>query len=111
MGHYRNLTVDGEDYQFNIGKRFVGIKSANGTEYVPKEDIGFGNSFRIIVKPKMIADYIKGIRGNVEEYFPSCSCEGVEKSLGCKPFEAEIDGKIHHVLWCDECYHNSEMDI
>lgn len=112
MAHYRKLDVDGKNYQFNIGDRFVLIKSDSGTENVLKSEIGFTcNKHEIVVTPKMIRDHITDTKGDVTKYFRTCGCKGVEKKLGYVPFDAEIYNKINYVVWCQDCYNANADDI
>lgn len=111
MAHYRKLEVDGIDYQFNIGKRYVAIKGPNGTEHVEKSVVGFERYNDDVVTPKMIADHIKGCKKDVSEYFPTCGCEGVKKTLVVNPFMIEIHGKKHYNYWCESCHDSVADDI
>lgn len=115
MGHYRKMTVEDKDYRINIGKKFVEIRDDEENEkyLILKTDIGIKSKYgEWIVKPKMIADYIaNGSVQSVENYFETCSCTGVSKTLGVKPYESEIDGKQEYVYWCEFCYANNADDI
>ena len=113
MPHYRKLTLDYIDYQYNIGKKFVEIRPFGSEKIiVSKVAIGFKpKRGAVVVTPKMIADYIKGDRKDVSSYFPTCPCMGVSKSLGIKPYDYEIDNKSNYVYWCDQCYANNADDI
>ncbi len=111
MAHYRKLEVGGINYQFNIGKRYVAIKGPNGTEHVEKSVVGFEVHASAAVTPKMIADHIKGCKKDVSEYFPSCGCEGVEKTLVVNPYESEIREKTYYNYWCKSCYESVADDI
>ena len=115
MSHYRKMTVDDKDYRFNIGKKFVEIRDdvEKSKTLVPKTGIGIKSIYNEwIVKPKMIADYIRnGKVTSVENYFETCSCTGVDKTLGVKPYESEIEGKHEYVYWCEDCYDANADDI
>jgi len=111
MAHYRKLTVDGLDWEYKIGKGFVELRrKGKEKKIVPKAEIGaetFG-----IVTPKMISDYIRygKIRG-LENYFPTCKCEGVEKHLVVNPYDAEIKGKKHYIYFCEQCEKEISWEI
>ena len=112
MRHYRKLTLNNNEYQFNIGKRFVAIKSTNGTEHVEKSVVGFEYRNGIcVVTPKMICDHILGTKGDIEKYLPSCSCENVEKDLRVLPFYNEIYNKINYMVICESCYDKNADEI
>ena len=112
MSHYRNITVDDKDYRFNIGKKFIDIRTGKGKEIVSKSEIGFANKYNeYIVTPKMIADYIRGHTRPIDTYFETCSCKDVSKSLGVKPFDNEIKDKKLYVYWCENCYDRNLDDI
>jgi len=111
MSHYRNLKVGNVQYKFNIGKRFVAIKSDEGTEHIEKSAIGFERYGDFIITPKMLRDYILGNKQTVEHYFPTCSCEGVEKSLTINPFENEIHDRVLYRVLCEDCYVSLADDI
>lgn len=96
MSHYRKMTVDDKEYRFNIGKKFVEIRDdvEKSKTLVPKVGIGIKSIYNEwIVKPKMIADYIRN--GKVAS---------VDKTLCVKPYESEIEGKHEYVYWCSNCY-------
>ena len=116
MPYYRKLEVDDKLYDYNIGKVFVKIKSEIGSELVKKSDIGIGiGANRYIITPKMIRAYILGLTSNspeyLSEYFPTCRCVGVDKTLGVIPFDAEIFDKSHYVYWCKSCFEGNADDI
>lgn len=111
MAHYRKLVVADKEYQFNIGKKFVAIKSNNETETVPKEMIGFPYNDNYIITPKMISDYLIGDKKELESYFNSCNCKNKPKHLGALPFDAEIYGKKILVVYCDDCFDRNADDI
>lgn len=114
MAHYRNLTVNDVDYEYNIGKEFVVIRQrdVNGNNVIPKGDIGFSWKDNFLITPGMIRDYIdKGHKGSLETYFPHCKCTGVAKTLTCLPFDAEIYGKIVLGVYCQDCLAANADDI
>ena len=114
MAHYRNLTVNGVDYEYNIGKEFVVTRQrgVKGNIVTLKEDIGFSYGERILITPGMIADFItSGRKGPLEKYFPHCTCTGVAKMLQALPFDAEIYGKLVLGVYCDECIRRNADDI
>lgn len=111
MAHYRTLTVDDKEYKYNIGKRFVAIRSDNLSKDVLREDIGILYCDYIVTTPKMVADYIRGVKGKMEDYFPSCSCENVSKHLSVNPFQSEIYNRKIYIVICDDCYTRLQEDI
>ena len=109
------MEVNGKNYTFLIGKRFVQIRDLKTNEkcLVKKNEIGFEVAQkRIVVTPKMIADYLK--RGFVmsdrpEKYFHHCSHEN--RRLAVNPFAAEIYEKIEYGYWCQDCLGAMAEDI
>ena len=114
MAHYRKMTVDGVEYQYNIGKKFVEIREELAPkQLIEKSVIGFKSKHNeLIVHPKMIADYIQGKKKqHVSKYFPTCRCKDVSKKLGVIPFDCEIYNKYNYVYWCARCFSNNAEDI
>jgi len=114
MAHYRKMTVDGIEYQYNIGKKFVEIREELAPkQLIEKSEIGFKSKHNeLIVHPKMIADYIQGKKKqHVSKYFRTCKCVGVSKQLGVIPYDYEIDNKSNYVYWCSACYSANADDI
>lgn len=120
MTHYRTMHVNDQQYQFNIGKRFVKIISFDGngnriSKDISKEKIGYStrNSQNIIVTPKMVACFIiNGMKKSTpEEYFPHCNCENVERFLCEDPYDSEIHHKINYKYICQKCYDLISMEI
>ena len=106
MSHFRKLTVNDTEYEYNIGKKFVSIRSKvlGSRVDVEKSVIGFFDGRDNIVTPKMVSNYILGkARLKPEDCFPTCKCEGVEKTLTVKPFDNEIYDKKILVFWCKDC--------
>jgi hypothetical protein len=110
----RNISVDGKNYTFLIGKRFVQIRHIDddAKSFVEKKDIGVVVAENIIVvKPSMIADYIK--HGHAlekpEKYFRHCSHEN--RKIAVDPFDYEIHDKIVYVYCCKDCLDESADNI
>jgi len=110
---YRNLTVDGLDYKYVIGKAFVKIVADGKTNLViPKSEIGIKCFGKYIVKPKMICDYLKyGKIKTVENYFGSCTHTDRERTLNVVPYDAEIEERIIYWYACQECFDDNAMNI
>lgn len=101
MAHYRNINIDGKELQYNIGKKFVEIRSDDGKELVEKKDIEFVKDGPIT--QKMIVDYLHGELGNPSKYFPTCRCLGVDKFLKPDPYHYEINDKVVWKYLCKNC--------
>ncbi len=114
MSHFRKITVNDTKYEYNIGKTSVFIRSKE-LKYavnVEKSVIGFDYCGDVIVTPKMISNYILGNpKLKLEDCFPTCDCVGVEKSLSCIPFDADVYNKMYLVVWCEYCLDQNAGDI
>ena len=114
MSHFRKINVKGTDYEFNIGKKFVIIRSKE-LKYpvnVEKSVIGFDYCGDVVVTPKMISNYILGNHKlKLEDCFPTCDCVGVTKSLDAIPFDVDVCNKEHLVVWCKDCLDQNAADI
>lgn len=113
MAHYRKLTINGITYEYNVGKTFIQIRNKvlGYNKLVPKAKVGVEHGKDIfIVTPKMIACFVQGIKGTMEDFFSHCTHDA-PKRLCADPFDAEIREKVHYRYICDECYDNSADDI
>jgi len=111
MSFYRNVDVNGKEFQYHIGRDFVKIKGfkKNGVNTFQKSEI-----FSIrpdIIKPGMIRNFILGIENKPEDFFHTCKCKNVKKHLTVIPFDAEICEKYHHIYWCDDCLNDNAENI
>lgn len=105
---YRKINVNGEIYKYVIGKTHLKI---HGRQAVPLSEVGAELGKKIIITPRMIKDYILGIKGDKSKYFPTCEHENVPKEIGYIPYDEEIYGKKIIVNWCDDCYNENANDI
>jgi hypothetical protein len=109
---YRKLQ-DGFEFQISKNNCVIRNKDTQYRKILTKNELGF-HLYRdnYIITPKMVMDYIRdGSLKDVSNYFPTCSCKGVEKHLGYIPYESEINGKAIYRVWCEECFHQNAMDI
>ena len=105
---YRNITVDGVEYQYTIGRSHVKIK---GHSVVEKADIGVEFETDIyVVCPRDIANWIK--YGKKRTDHPKCKCgKPGNKTLRAWPFAREIHGKTQLTHACDDCLAESADNI
>lgn len=112
---YRKLK---DGYEYQIGRKFVCIrnKEAKYREVIPKEDIGFSYGSRdnpkVFVTPGAIAYWVEQGKRQPDEMFATrkCRCDA-PKSLGWNPFESEIYERGVLCYYCEDCFHQSAMDI
>ena len=110
MSFYRKLNINGIDYQYNIGKSFVKIKSVNGSKDIPIVKI-VPEGGRRIVHPQMIKDYINGEKKHISCYYRTCTCKNVDKYLRSLPFDFEIHNIKHYVYFCENCFEENARSI
>ena len=66
--HYRELTVQGKVYQYNIGRSVIKIKGF-GKQLFSKDDIGYVlDEVRTIVTPGMLAKFIEDVNKYPQKY-------------------------------------------
>lgn len=100
------MNIDGKQFRYNIGKKFIEIRSDDGKELIERKDMEFVEDGPIT--PKMIRDYILGkLSKDPSKYFPTCQCTGVDKRLRVDPFAAEIHQKVIWEVMCEDCYNKS----
>jgi hypothetical protein len=105
---YRNIHVNGRDYEYVVGPNFLKIK---GIGLFRKDQIG--NEFRYkdmyVITPATVRAVIEGNKVPIEY---SCKRHGVKTTkLEADPFEAEIYQKTMLVVDCPTCLANSADDI
>lgn len=102
MAHYRKIDVNGKNYEFNIGKKYIEIRSDEGKKLIERETIDFIKNGPIT--PRMIKDIILDkFVNNPARYFYSCNCKDVQKFLCVDPYKAEIEEKIEYIYVCNSC--------
>lgn len=103
---YRNITVDGKQYQYAIGRTHLKIKNFG---LFLTQDIGnaLGNLF--VVTPRTVARVIKG--EPLPEVF-HCPIHDVRTTkLAIDPYSSEIYGKHYHMMDCSKCLDRLYWDI
>lgn len=122
----RQISIDGEPYQYTIGKKFIKIWNPAGKSQVvslPKfmgwSEEGLSKIQRqklLTITPKHIRNFILlGSGGEPEDVSNTvCRCCGrlcpsVQRSV--EPFAAEIYEKKRVVIWCEDCLDRNAMDI
>lgn len=107
---YRKVEVNGQVYEYVIGKTVVKVKGVN---IWPKSKVGDRvRSYpedKYIVGPGHIKEMIKfGYRKRLPKI---CKEHDLVKELVINPYAAEIYGEKHYMWMCEECHSNSAEDI
>ena len=117
---YRKLTVDGKEYEYSIGRKYVKFRGIEPP--IEKSEIGFELGYHQpffrdvdhstgewIVRPGDIAYWLKH---GTKRPIPKCKCgaPGSER-LRSLPYQREIEGKKILTHYCDDCLDANAVDI
>ena len=111
MAHYRNITVAGKNYRYNVGSKFTEIRDGNDEKFIHENRV-IGNPHvdkkRFIVTPLNVQHAILG------RPVPELRCEehGTRTIyFATNPFVAEIEGHESYMINCAECIDRAAGEI
>ncbi len=114
----RPLTVNGELWEYKIGRKCIAIHQSDGKRHFPRiiEMVGKSayenRSYQL--NPAFILNYIKVKILNEKGVHNRCSCCGKvakDVSLTCNPFNAEIYDDYSNHYYCQRCVVEISWDI
>jgi hypothetical protein len=114
----RPLTVNGQPWEYKIGRNTVAIYDTEGNRYFPKFTDIVGeqavNDKLFYLNPAVILDYILTKIIGEEPKHKICYCCKIAKAdvhLQVNPYQAEIEGDYSKHYLCNECYGDLSDEI